>query len=165
MLRFRFLTGDVNWVDYWGKFISRKLSKWISGERFYFWIVLDFINMWDATGDESQDKYHVSVIAVSPDEAGESGLQEAIRSCSWQGMPDVGEMTDFQKVELLTSYGLYATLSTVSGNNYCRVMTEARRQAVVLARLVNTRLDRPQNRIGSTGWDFIRGNPLTGLGL
>ena len=121
--------------------------------------------MWDETGDENQNKYHVSVIAVSPEEAGESRLRKAIESCGWQDMPNVNDLNDLQKVELLTSYGIHATLSTVSGNNYHRVMTEARRQAVVLARLVNTRLDRPQNRIGSTGWDFIRGNPLTGLGL
>jgi len=78
MLKFKFLTGDMNWQEYGGQFVSKRLS---NGE-FDYWIVLDFVNMHEATGDEDMPKYHVSVLAVSPDEAGEDKLRHAMQSWS-----------------------------------------------------------------------------------
>jgi len=39
-MRFKFLTGDVNWETYGGKWVSPKLN---NGD-FDYWLVLEFVN-------------------------------------------------------------------------------------------------------------------------
>jgi len=73
-------------------------------------------------------------------------------------------LDDLMKVELLASYGVYAVLSRHDGNNYRAVLKEARKEAYMASALMfGFYMDRPQNRIGSTGWDTIQGNLLAGL--
>jgi hypothetical protein len=66
-------------------------------------------------------------------------------------------------VELLVSYGVYATLKTRYGSNYSKMFKEARKEAICAAGLYGFYMDKRQNRIGSDGWDFQRGNVLAGL--
>ena len=62
-MRFKFLTGDVNWKEWGGKFVSPKQN---NGDWDY-WLVMDVINIPNETGDESVSKYYVSIHAVAPD--------------------------------------------------------------------------------------------------
>lgn len=147
--RFTFLTGDVNWLQYGGKWVSQKLS---NGE-FDYWLVLELVNMHDATGDEDQEKYNVALYAVSPDQAGAENLKRAFDCC---GIPEEQMNEPLVQVEALTSYGVHALLWQSNGNNAHKLLREAKRQPV--EGLFGFYMDRPENRIGSTGWELIKGD-------
>jgi len=156
MIRFKFLAGDVDWQTYGGQFISQKLN---NGD-FDYWLVLDFINMHEATGDEETDKYNITILAVSP----ELNVQKADHILMVDyNLPDDLPITDKMRVEALAGHGIAAHLKGFSGNNYTKLMKEARREVQVIPFLFGFYMDRPENRIGSTGWDFIRGDVLAGL--
>lgn len=152
MTKFRFLSGDINYKDYGGKWISGKLN---NGE-FDYWIIIEVINWLDAVGEkEAPAKYNVSVSVVSPSEAGIENLERAKQYC---GVEDE-ELSDEHKVKLLHSYGVFTQVWCENGNNYEKLMKEAHR-------FVNTELyilfsfvmDRGVNRIGTTGWEALKGD-------
>lgn len=151
-MKFQFLSGDVNWVEYGGKFVSEKLH---NGDWPY-WLVLDFVNVADYR--DYDYKYAVSVLAVSPEAAGDN-LEKALELT---GLDEV-ELNDLTAVEALADYGVYATLHYAEGNNYRKLMTEAKKQADLIHGLFGFFMDAPQNRIGSTGWDCIAGDLLAGM--
>ncbi len=151
-MRFQFLTGDVDWKSYGGKWISKKLN---NGD-FDYWLVLDFINMEEATGETIPDgKYVVSIQAVSPQEAGDKNLKSAFECI---GVYPGEGATDLQKVLALAEYGVYAVLWSKSGNNYKKLLKEARYRALDIKTFFGFYMDKPENMIGNDGWDFIRGD-------
>jgi len=157
-MRFTFLTGDVNWQQYGGKFISAKQN---NGE-FDFWFVMDVINWEDATGDKELGTYNVSLYSVSPSEAGSDSLKSALDSCG----TDSEELraNPIVQVECLACYGVYAQLWSENGNNLNKLMKQAREQARIASMLYGFYMDKPANRIGTSNWDMQRGNVLAGLG-
>ena len=154
-MKFKFLTGDINWQTYGGKFVSKKLN---NGD-FDYWLVLEVINMHDATGEESIEKYNVSINAVSPEQAGKENLDKALECC---GVPEM-ELTDLMKVEALDSYGVRAPLWSGNSNNINKLLKEAKKQAQLTEMLLGFAMDKPLNKIGSTGWEFIKGDLNSGL--
>lgn len=159
-LKFKFLTGDINWQEYGGKFVSKRLN---NGE-FDYWLVIEVINIHDATGEESADKYAVSLLSVSPSEAGEENLRKAFECCGLDS-EDQAELraNPLVQIEALTDYGIYAQLKSIGGNNLSKLMREIRKEADLSTMLYGFYMDRPENRIGSTGWDLQRGDLLAGL--
>ena len=174
-LHFHFLTGDVNWQEYGGKFISRKLN---NGD-FDYWLVLEVSNMKDATGDESAETYNVMLCAVSPDAMSKETFDSAWKSWGmgktfeeWQN--ELAERFNTQpshaarimaeaRVEVAYDGGR-ALLWQDSGNNLKKLLTEAHKHADTEGDfLFGFAMDRAQNRIGSTGWDCITGDMLAGL--
>lgn len=151
-MTFKTLSGDANWKDYGCKLVSPKLN---NGE-FDYWMVIEFTNMDDACGrdNEGQPPYHVSISAVSPSEAGAKKLASAMDYC---GM-DSEEVSDLAKVEALHSYGVHSVLWQSSGSNAEKLMVEARKQAEVCEGLFGFYMDAPKNRIGTTGWEAMRGD-------
>lgn len=92
MTRFKFLIGDVNWLDYGGKWVSQKLN---NGE-FDYWLVLELTNMDDACGrdNEGKDRYNVSLSCVSPGEAGPENIAKAKNCCGWEdGAPSLPQVS------------------------------------------------------------------------
>jgi hypothetical protein len=154
-MKFRFLTGDANWLDYGAKWISPKQK---NGD-FDYWLVIELTNMDDACGrdNEGQPRYNVSVSAVSPSEAGPENLKRA--------MDGFGESTvnPVLQVEALHSYGVSSVLWQGNGNNAHKLLSEARKQAHVHSSLFGFAMDRAQNRIGTTGWEAIRGDLDSGI--
>lgn len=157
-MKFRFLTGDVNWLAYGGKWVSSKQN---NGD-FDYWLVLDFVNMEEACGSDNdgKPKYHVELCAVSPHEAGETGLASAFECC---GVPEDAKQNPLCQVEALHSYGISAHLWQADGKNAHKLLREAKRQAQMVNGLFGFFMDRTENRIGSTGWEFIKGDLNSGL--
>jgi hypothetical protein len=153
-MRTKFLTGDVNWQVYGGKFVTKKLN---NGE-FDYWLVVDVINMHQATGDLNQSKYSVSIQAVSPGQAGKEKIQAALDYCGIDLNTIHKKHHEAILVEALSDYGVYANLRTFSGNNLSKLMKEARKELQVISCLFGFYMDCPENRIGDTGWDMIQGN-------
>ncbi len=162
-MQFKFLTGDINWQDYGGKFVSRKLS---NGE-FDYWLVLEVINWIEAVGEreakDTDSKYHVSLSAVSPSEAKDK-LENAFKCCGLDGDKNVELRKNIMvQVECLSDYGVSAPLWRQDGNNLKKLLREAHKQAICANGLFGFYMDSPKNRIGSTGWDFIKGDITAGL--
>ncbi len=107
-MRFQFLTGDINWLTYGGKFISNRLN---NGDWNY-WLVLSIYNLHEQ--DEDGPTYRVELSAVSPDAAGDN-LNAALECC---GFPAELVLNDALKVEALSDYGTAALLWYDEGNNY-----------------------------------------------
>lgn len=158
-MNFTWLTGDVNWRDYGGKWISSRLN---NGDWDY-WLVIEFINMDEACGRDNagQPAYHVDISAVSPAAAGEAGLEAAARSCG----VELSELkhNPVVQVEMLHSYGCKAHLWSKKGRNAHKLLREAKREAQLCEMTFGFRMDGPQNKVGSTGWEFIKGDVMAGV--
>jgi hypothetical protein len=154
-VKFKFLTGDVNWKDYGGKFISNKLN---NGDWDYY-MILNVINMHDATGEENQDKYIVELQAVSPAAAGEDNIKQVLSQFDKDDLERYLQIPDFVVGELAT-YGILAPLKTFSGNNITKLLQDAKRESQLAEMLFGFYMDGVKNRIGSTGWDCISGDIL-----
>lgn len=160
-IKFKFLTGDNNWKEHGGCFISPKFN---NGEWDY-WLVMDVCNLGSIT-DKGREytEYSVTVYAVSPEAAGKSKLEEAIKSMGFE-RDEVAEWlaTDEAKVEVLHSYGTEARLWDERGNNLAKLILKAKRDLYTINGMLGFFMDSPQNGIGSTGWDLIAGNTMAGL--
>jgi hypothetical protein len=159
-MRFRFLTGDANYTRWGGSFISGKQN---NGE-FDFWVVLQIRNEYeDAGADESPAGYSVSLSIVSPSQAGEDKVKAAMECCgiteTMMATAVANGFGDEAKVEALHTYGIATPVWSENGNNHRRLMQAARQFAnTELDSLFGFVMDRPVNRIGSTGWEALRGD-------
>lgn len=158
-IRFRFFTGDVNWLAYGGKWVSPKQS---NGE-FDYWLVLELVNMDDGCGrdNEGHARYNVTLSAVSPSEAG-ANTARALASYGIDAN-DPAATNVLAQVECLHSYGIHVPLWIGNGNNAHKLLREARRAARPATGLFGFYMDRAVNRIGTTGWEAIRGDITAGL--
>jgi hypothetical protein len=148
-MKFKFLTGDVNYQDYGGKWISNK-QKSID---FPFYYVMELINMHEATGDKNQEKYAVEMSVYSPEASGDEMLKNAAKCI---GMMEEEMITDEMKVAALSDYGCGSPCFSLSGNNYKELLSEARKEVDELD--VEANLSEPKNGLGATGRDVLRGN-------
>lgn len=161
-MRFKFLTGDCNWQEYGGKFISPKLN---NGE-FDYWLVMDVLNWNDVDSEavKTNGQYCVSLYSVSPSEAGSDNLKKAFECCGFQWDKEETLAADpIVQVECLVSYGIYTKVWSANGNNLAKLMRECRKQADAVTMLYGFYMDRPVNLIGTSGWDAQKGNILAGL--
>ena len=153
-MKFKFLAGDINWKTYGGKFVSKKLNN----SQFDYWLVIEVLN-WKER--EAPATYNVSLKAVSPSEAGKKNIEAA---CECYGVEeDIEKLNPLVIVEALASYGVAALLWNKDGNNLKVLLKEAHKEADLSSMLFGFYMDRPKNKIGSTGWDFIKGDLLAGL--
>lgn len=160
MLKFKFLTGDVDCLEYGGKWISGKYN---NGE-FDYWYVLELLNVEDSVGERGAKEvgfeYWVSVYVVAPEEFKEKDKAlECIGSTyEWE------QCTNEMKVECILSYSGGARLFHAAGDSYKKLFKAARKEIEATETcMFGNRMDQPQNQIGSTGWDFLRGDTLAGL--
>ena len=158
MLQFRFLTGDINWLAYGGTWISKKLN---NGE-FDYYLAIRFTNWLEDTGETLPDgeRYHVELLSVSPSEAGEESLARAFACCGMDGEDENSQRIrkmPLAQVDALLSYGIYAHLKEFQGNNSRKLLRAARAEAQTANMLYGFYMDRIQNRIGDTGWEFQQG--------
>lgn len=172
-IRFKFMSGDVNWETYGGQFVSKKLCNGYDGKGavkgedydFHYYLVMDVRPNEDwEYGSKKDPKYYVSLAVVSPEAADPKELQAAINS---YGIP-ADELPRFMAdplflVECLHSYGVAAHVWSGEGNNLSVLMREARKQAQLVDMMFGFYMDRAQNKIGSTGWDTVKGDLLAGL--
>jgi len=156
--RFKFLTGDVNWLQYGAKWISPKLN---NGE-FDYWLVLELFNMDEACGrdNESQPTYNVCLSVVSPSEAGSDKLASAFECC---GLAEEHQNNPVVQVECLHSYGVSTPLWQANGNNAHKLLRQAKHEAQLANMLFGFYMDKAVNRIGTTGWEAIKGDLTAGL--
>jgi hypothetical protein len=163
-MRFSFLTGDVDFTTYGGKWISTRQS---NGEFDYFFVI-ELLNWRETVGEREAppETYNVSLSVVSPQEA-QDKIGAALDCCGiteemLQTATENG-YRDSALVEALHGYGVHTPVWSKDGNNRRALMREARQEARQCEFLFGFYLDRPVNRIGTTGWESLRGDLTSAL--
>lgn len=143
-------------VDVQVKWISERLN---NGE-FDYWMIIDakYLPEWVGEREARQmgGNHAVSLSVVSPSEAGKKNLEAAVESMGMTWV-EAKKLSDEEKAGILADYGVQATMFQKTGNNARKLLKEAREEAQKVEGLFGFYMDRPQNRIGNTGWDFIKG--------
>jgi len=108
------------------------------------------------------DLWFASIRTVNVGMAGKSGAKEVMQcfgwdEAEWKAIPHVG------KAQALLEYGLAAQLWSNSGTSPRRLLAAAVVHLPEVMMLAGFKLDAPQNAIGTSGWDFMRGDILAGL--
>lgn len=154
-MQFKQVGGDMNWVAYNGLFQSKKLN---NGE-FDYWLFIKFDNVEDY--NDFDCNYIAELMVVAPGEVDAKTLESAFSSSDFNSW---GDKNDPAMVALvLAEDGVGASLWNDEGNNYKKLMKAARREANMANSFFGFYMDRPQNALGSDGWDFIKGDMLAGL--
>jgi hypothetical protein len=167
---FKWLTGDVNFTDYGGKWIRKVGSA--DSRRYH---ILSLENWVELVGEREASEvgatYCVDLSEVDLDAIALSGsLESALRSCGMT-LDQFGAVTcgghtiaDPQHAELALaeachSYGCKAPLWDANGNNYRKLMREARAFSRSLddSDRHSEAMERPVNAIGTSAADFMCG--------
>ena len=144
---FRFLTGDVDYLSYGGKWYRK-----VASTRYH---VIELTNMWDATGDKSIPQYNISLSEV---DITSSQLKDAMAGYG----PDDEDLqnNELVKVESLASYGAKAPLGLWDGSNARKLFAEARSESRRLddPDAYEAAMSRPVNALGSTAREYGAGD-------
>lgn len=147
------LSGDINWRDYGSKWITKKLN---NGDWDYY-LIIELVNMEDASGDISDGKYAVMIHAIKPDHSPKQ--MKEVYDVSGITEEDVKNNYNTKgMLSAISDYGLQATLWSKMGNNADALLKEAKAQLPIINGLFGFYMDRRLNAMGDTGWDFIEGN-------
>ena len=155
-----------------------KLRMLVDGDRYKLWAggkigadehgggdpdtyLLARLEYTDEWGDEIEYKYHMSVVAVGPRWPSAKELQSHLNTLGMTAEEFHSFPIDGQ-LECLLKCGLMATLWQETGNNERKLVKAAREQIAELSITFGFRMGRAQNAIGSTGWDFVKGDILAG---
>ena len=130
--------------------------KFNNGE-FDYWLVVNFIN-WEEVSGEKKPKYVVEIKAVSPQQAGKKNLKDAFESFGVEDEKEIKKADDEKKVYILSEYGISARVYSAEGDNADKLLEEAKKQVPLITGMFGFYMDSPQNRMGNTGWDFIKGD-------
>jgi hypothetical protein len=155
---------DVNWEDYGGRWAKR------AKDGSYY--VIEFTNMYDACGEidckrDGQDQYVCEVSRVDLKDLDASTIKSAL---NYVGLDLIDVMLDYHEVATVgacASYGAKQPLESFSGNvRPANVRADARRAAEGLMKdaiALETKLNAPVNKIGSTAREYARGEIMPAL--
>lgn len=149
MKNFRFLTGDVNYTTYGGKWYRK-----IDSNDSIVYHVIELINMIEATGEEDQDTYNVSLQEI---DLSTCDIASALKCCSYENESNLSELII---VESISSYGSWAPMGSWEGNNYKILLQKARAESHSLDNYDyhEKQLERPVNQLGSTAREYASGD-------
>ena len=119
----------------------------------YLVVKLESTEEW---GDNPHFKYYCELLAVGPDWISDENLKRGL-DCGIS-VEEFRNAPIHAQVEMLAEVGLSAHLWNKAGNNKNELVKEARKQAQLASVFFGFYMDRHQNAMGSTGWDWIRGN-------
>jgi len=105
-------------------------------------------------------RYHGSICAVNIGMAGEAGWKEV---CSSLGVDPEEEIEPVWKAKELMSAGLCAHLWQDMSNSKIDLLQKLNEGMTDVHTFGGFKLDAAQNAIGSTGWDFMKGDSTAGL--
>jgi hypothetical protein len=112
--RFTFLSGDVNYREYGGK--------WYKREGIKNYKIIELINMDYATGDTAHGKYLVTTTEIDLNQIPKHVKK---RACDFCGI-DIHKADELNIAECVHAYGAGLHLDDSMGNNYLNLLREAR---------------------------------------
>lgn len=113
-------------------------------------------------GDQPPYKYHIEILAASPKWIGNKELQSAAETHGIS-LKDFKALPVESQVQIIVEYGIRPVLWREAGNNKAKLLAAANEQLPVIHAMFGFYMDRPQNAIGDTGWDWIRGQLCAGI--
>lgn len=125
----------------------------------FLFVRIEYTEDW---GDSPEYRYHASIVACGPNWPGDENLQSYLNTIGML-VEDFRGFPVQSQCQILIDTGLQATIWQAGGNSIRKLLTEARKELKLLQMLIGFRLDAPQNAIGSSGWDFMRGDILAGI--
>lgn len=142
-------------------------SYWISSKHnnsdFDYWLVIHLLCLADYPDIHDYD-YHIQIMVIAPGEVPESVRDEYISSLGCNDDEYDHADTDARTMAiLLAESGCGPTVWSKSGNNRKKLYREAIQEAQAIEMLLGFYLDKPINRIGTTGWEMLRGDFLAGM--
>ncbi len=145
--------GDVNMLDYGGT-----NSRCIGNRQFQF---IELINMDDACGRDNagHPKYAVEFRFVDLNAISPENIQSALKCC---GQEHLDNPSDEILAECCNQYGCHAPIDSWRGNNARQLLRQAYKLANAYARYssgeLETALEKPVNKIGSTAREYMTGD-------
>jgi len=140
---------------------ARWMSERLNNGDFDYWMIIDAKYLPEWAGEEEARQmggnHLVTLSVVSPSEAGKKNLEAAVESLGADYI-DIKKLSGEEKADMLANYGVAATMWQETGNNLRKLLKEAKEEARKVEGLFGFYMDRPQNRMGATGWDFIKGD-------
>lgn len=160
MIRFSFLSGDLNFLDYGGRWLSNEqVSE--TGEKFFFGIRLE--NWEDVSGEPGpgNTKYLLELVIIPhPDHISPERVQTAIAS-SGIDLLSMPVNSVLPTIEALWSHGVCVPVRQLNSNNWKGGMRELRRTAEKA--VYEEVLESTVNKIGSTGREYLEGDFLSAI--
>jgi len=145
-----------------GDYESIWMSDKKSCDEFDFHFVLSVEDMEEQMGEEATHPYNMRVLAVSISE-NEDACRKQLMDCFGIDFEDANEE---EKIKVLMEYGLFATLYSNDGKDKNKLIEQGLKESKQLDEFTfGFAMDKQQNAIGSTGWDFIRGDIMAGLSV
>jgi hypothetical protein len=162
-MKWSILSGDVNWEDHGGKFVAGPFD---NGD-FQYWFVIEVFDWESMVGErEAADidgTHNVCLSVVAPSECSADSLQSAFDSYGIDGGDMIG--CPMALVDLLHGCGIRAVVHDDNGSLKGLLRLAKQEARVCESIMFGFKMDAPQNAIGSTGWDLLRGDLLAGLQL
>jgi len=121
------------------------------------WVFLQVMYM-DQHERDPDVKFYGEVRIVNIGMAGKKAVKEMLDECGIEGKIEPKWIA-----KGLMERGICATVIQESGNSKIDVLQRINARMPEVTMLGGFALDRAQNAIGATGWDFMRGDPLAGL--
>lgn len=139
-------------------------SNKLNNSEFDYWLVGKLYYMDLLTGDFPHT-YHIEIMAIAPSEVPFDVRDGALSSLGMddEELDEIDNGNVEKLVMALAEAGIGAFLWKNNGNNKKELLKEMRQEAQLIETLFGFYMDRPENMIGSTGWDFIKGDVMAGL--
>lgn len=149
MKQFKFLTGDMNPMDHGGSWY-----RCVDDSGLCYHVISSV--RWDECDSNPEHTYLIDLDIVDLGILDIATIQSAMDSCGYEDCKWFQELTPAQKnlalVEACHGYGAKVPVTSCSGNNWHKMMRDARAESHSLD--YDEVLDRPVNAIGSTGTEF-----------
>jgi hypothetical protein len=161
-MRFKWLSGDIDFSTYGGKWISKQLDAGL----FNYWLVMELLNLEDlGCRDEGDGMYEVSLQAVSLDLLSTDKLEELVDNFGQEWFQDhfqsLDEKTQLEiMVDEASTYGYGANIWAENGNNFTKLMKDMRARADHIAEYPWAYIGDITNGFGANGFDMMRGERI-----
>ena len=129
-----------------------------------------YIRMTELPSDcrgEHNHKWEADLIGVSPFFARDSAIVSALESTGdyldevWDDLND--EQREMALCEVLIDHGTFMTAATKTSKRPHGAFKGAAQEAAIVSFMWGFAADRYQNRVGATGWDFLKGDVWPGM--
>jgi hypothetical protein len=135
-------------------------NEWISNKQnngdFDYWLRLK-LHDFGQEREAGTSRYCVDIAAIAPELLSEDQLR-SVSDCTGVPFEELLSSPIESQVSDIGDYGLCAYLYSSNGENKNRLVREAKQEAQTIPILFGFYMDKRQNQIGKTGWDFIKGH-------
>ena len=138
------------------KWMSMVKEPVLSTRRCYLVIIVESTEDWGRGNEAPPYKFHAEIVAVSPQWISNKSLASIAESYSMDVKAFKQQPIEAQ-VEQVLDYGTRATLWMETSDDEDALKAKANEQVQVCHMMFGFYMDRQQNAIGDTGWDWIKG--------